>query len=59
MFSRLPDRLRELVERPARLQERVQLLDQQLDGRAPADRGPGNPLESQMEMLRQAFGGRR
>lgn len=58
VFSRLPDRLRELVDRAARLQERVQVLDAQLDGRssgAPA----GNPLEGQMEMLRQAFGGRR
>lgn len=59
VFSRLPDRLRELVERTAHLQERVQLLDRQLDDRAPAEERRGNPVEGQMEMLRQAFGGRR
>ena len=59
MFERLPERLRDLVTRTARLQERVQVLDAQLDGRASAEEAPGNPLEGQMELLRQAFGGRR
>lgn len=57
VFVRLPERLRELVERAARLQERVQALDSQLDGRG-QEEPSGNPLEGQMEMLRQAFGGR-
>lgn len=59
VFSRLPDRLRDLVERTSRLQERVQVLDAQLDGRQTGAEASGNPLEGQMEMLRQAFGGRR
>lgn len=59
VFSRLPERLRELVERTHRLQERVQMLDSQLDGRPSAEPPAGNPLEGQMELLRQAFGGRR
>jgi regulator of CtrA degradation len=58
VFTRLPERLRTLVGRTARLQERVQVLDAQLDGRVPEeDRPVGNPLESQMALLRQAFGG--
>ncbi|PZQ19149.1 MAG: DUF1465 domain-containing protein [Ancylobacter novellus] len=59
MFERLPVRLRDLVERTARLQERVQVLDAQLDGRSAGEETAGNPLEGQMELLRQAFGGRR
>lgn len=59
VFARLPERLRDLVERTARLQERVQVLDVQLDGRAGPEEMRGNPLEGQMELLRQAFGGRR
>jgi regulator of CtrA degradation len=58
IFARLPARLRELVERTARLQERVQVLDAQLDGRASPEERSGNPLEGQMELLRQAFGAR-
>lgn len=59
VFQRLPDRLRDLVERAGRLQDRVQRLDAQLDGRIDEEARAGNPLEGQMEMLRQAFGGRR
>lgn len=59
VFERLPERLRALVERAARLQERVQVLDVQLDARHAPDEPSANPLEGQMEMLRQAFGGRR
>jgi regulator of CtrA degradation len=58
MFSRLPDRLRDLVDRTARLQERVQVLDVQLDGRREPEDMAVNPLEGQMELLRQAFGRR-
>ncbi len=59
LFNRLPERLRELVRRAARLQERVQVLDVQLDGRPPMTEQPSrSPLEGQMELLRQAFGGR-
>ncbi|WP_271168107.1 DUF1465 family protein [Hansschlegelia plantiphila] len=56
IFTRLPDRLRDLVERTGRLQERVQILDSQLDGKATPEQMVGNPLEGQMELLRQAFG---
>lgn len=59
MFDRLPARLRDLIGRTARLQERVQVLDAQLDGRSSREEQAGNPLEGQMELLRQAFGGRR
>ena len=59
VFERLPERLRELVDRASRLQERVQMLDAQLDDREREEPQPGNPLEPQMELLRQAFGGRR
>lgn len=60
VFGRLPERLRGLVDRTARLQERVQVLDVQLDGKAAglSDEPSRNPLEGQLEMLRQAFGGR-
>jgi regulator of CtrA degradation len=59
VFERLPERLRDLVERTGRLQERVQVLDVQLDGKPIAEQPSRNPLEGQMEMLRRAFGGGR
>ncbi|MGA0533434.1 DUF1465 family protein [Hansschlegelia sp. KR7-227] len=59
VFERLPERLRDLVERTGRLQERVQVLDVQLDGKPLAEQPSRNPLEGQMEMLRRAFGGGR
>lgn len=59
VFGRLPDRLRDLVDRTSRLQERVQVLDVQLDGKAILSEEPSrSPLESQMDLLRQAFGSR-
>ena len=58
IFERLPERLRDIVERAGRLQERVQILDAQLDGKFVAEEPSRNPLEGQMELLRQAFGGR-
>lgn len=58
VFARLPERLRDLVDRTARLQERVQILDVQLDAKPMAEEPSRSPLENQMEMLRQAFGGR-
>lgn len=59
VFARLPDRLRDLVDRTARLQERVQVLDVQLDRKGvAADEPSRNPLEGQLDLLRQAFGGR-
>lgn len=59
VFGRLPERLRDLVDRAARLQERVQILDAQLDGKPTAEQPSRSPLESQMELLRKAFGGGR
>ncbi|MFD1702658.1 DUF1465 family protein [Methylopila henanensis] len=56
VFERLPERLRDLVDRTARLQERVQILDVQLDGKVVAEEPSRNPLEGQLELLRQAFG---
>lgn len=55
IFERLPERLRDLVDRAARLQERVQVLNVQLEGEGGEDEQAGNPLEGQMELLRQAF----
>ncbi|WP_020177521.1 DUF1465 family protein [Methylopila sp. M107] len=55
VFGRLPERLRDLVDRASRLQDRVQMLDAQLDAKARDEPQPGNPLEGQMEMLRRAF----
>lgn len=57
MLGRLPERLRDLIERTARLQERVQILDVQLDGAVMVETPVRHPLEGQMEMLRRAFGG--
>jgi regulator of CtrA degradation len=59
VLGRLPERLRDLVERASRLQERVQILDAQLDGRTMTEEPSRSPLEGQMDLLRQAFGGGR
>lgn len=57
VLSRLPERLRDLVDRTSRLQERVQLLDRQLAAPTESDGQAPHPLHGQMERLRQAFGG--
>ena len=57
VFGRLPGRLRDIVDRTSRLQERVQVLDVQLDGKVASEEPSRNPLEGHMELLRKAFGG--
>ena len=52
-FAALPVRLRELVARTERLQERVLLLERQFGG--PEGEGGENPIENQLALLRTAF----
>jgi regulator of CtrA degradation len=54
MVRLLPERLRELIERSVRLQERVRRLDANIHGGAP-DNPTGNPVERQVRLLRAAF----
>jgi hypothetical protein len=59
-FATLPEMLRDLIDRAERLQGRVVLLDQQLAqpeaGEAAATASAGNPIESQLNLIRTAFG---
>jgi regulator of CtrA degradation len=53
----LPERLRDLITRSLKLQERVVRLDQMLDFKQPAPAGEADhPLSSQLSRLREAFG---
>ncbi len=54
MVRLLPERLRDLIERSIRLQERVRRLDSTIHsaGETAAD---GNPVERQVSLLRAAF----
>ena len=54
MIAMLPDRLRDLIDRSMRLQERVRRLDTTIHspGAVEAD---GNPVERQVRILRAAF----
>jgi len=54
MVSLLPDRLRELIDRSVRLQDRVRRLDATIHPGL-ADNGMGNPVERQVRLLRAAF----
>jgi regulator of CtrA degradation len=51
----LPVRLRELIERSLRLQERVRRLDSTMHAPQTVERSAGNPLDHQMSMLKAAF----
>jgi regulator of CtrA degradation len=53
MVGLLPDRLRELIDRSVRLQERVRRLDATIHGGAPDT--TGNPVERQVRLLKAAF----
>jgi regulator of CtrA degradation len=53
VFGSLPDRLRELVDRTERLQGRVLMLENQINGKAEETRL--NPIENQLALLRTAF----
>lgn len=52
-FNGLPERLRDLVDRTERLQIRVLMLENQMNGKAEEARS--NPIESQLALLRTAF----
>ena len=54
MISLLPERLRDLIARSVRLQERVRRLDTTLHSPAPAGSAK-NPVERQVSLLRAAF----
>jgi regulator of CtrA degradation len=54
MVGLLPERLRELIERSVRLQERVRRLDATIHSGAP-EISPANPVERQVLLLRAAF----
>jgi regulator of CtrA degradation len=50
----LPERLRDLIDRSLRLQERVRRLDATIHAGVPQD-GDGNPVERQVNLLKAAF----
>jgi len=50
----LPERLRELIDRSLRLQDRVRRLDSTIHGSAAA-KADGNPIERQVNLLKAAF----
>jgi len=50
----LPEKLRELIARSLRLQERVRRLDATIHPTGPVD-SKGNPVEHQVSLLRAAF----
>lgn len=54
-YDALPACLRELIDRAARLQERVQLLDSQLDRDVSRPSAPANPIGNQLALLKTAF----
>ncbi len=54
-FTSLPERLRDLVDRTERLQGRVLMLEAQITGTG-GDQSRDNPIESQLALLRTAFG---
>jgi len=57
IFSRLPEKLRDLAAQSLRLQARIMHLDQLLYSEAPQPAAPvvGSPVEAQLERLRTAF----
>jgi regulator of CtrA degradation len=54
MIELLPERLRELIDRSVRLQERVRRLDATIHAAAATD-SDGNPVERQVNLLRAVF----
>lgn len=52
-YGALPERLRSLIEHTDRLQARVLMLENQINGKT--DSGRPNPIESQLALLRTAF----
>lgn len=52
----LPERLRDLIEKSVRLQERVIRLDQMLGSNQPPAGEMHHPLSAQLSRLREAFG---
>jgi regulator of CtrA degradation len=54
MIQMLPERLRELIDRSVRLQERVRRLDATIHAHSGA-KAEINPVERQVSLLRAAF----
>jgi regulator of CtrA degradation len=54
-FAALPATLRSLMARTDRLQERIRHLESQIG--KPPEAGGENPVESQLDLIRTAFGG--
>jgi regulator of CtrA degradation len=52
-FNSLPERLRDLVDRTERLQGRVLMLENQINGKG--ENARQNPIENQLALLRTAF----
>lgn len=55
MLEKLPEKLRELIERSMLLQVQVKRLDVTIHSPAPMPTSVGNPLVSQLDRLRAAF----
>jgi regulator of CtrA degradation len=55
VFGALPDHLRDLVDRTERLQGRVLMLENQINGKVTDEAPAANPIESQLALLRTAF----
>jgi len=55
MLEKLPEKLRELIERSMLLQVQVKRLDVTIHSPAPMSTAVGNPLVSQLDRLRAAF----
>ncbi|MEZ5763828.1 MAG: DUF1465 family protein [Xanthobacteraceae bacterium] len=55
MLEKLPEKLRELIERSMLLQVQVKRLDVTIHSPAPMPTAVGNPLVSQLDRLRAAF----
>ena len=54
----LPEQLKELIQRSLRLHQRIRKLDQVLNESQPAEVEADNPVNSQMNRIAAAFGGR-
>jgi len=52
-YAALPQRLRDLVDHTERLQSRVLMLENQINGKG--EKAPLNPIENQLALLRTAF----
>ncbi len=58
IYSELPVRLRDLVEKVGRLHARVALIERQLSGEGGEPAAGERPVEDQLALIRTAFGAR-